>query len=339
MMASIKKQLLFMLCIFGTVNSVIGMEPADSADNSLFNWKTGTLVLATVGVACYAYSRPTPVPGECHFPARDTVAASDQPKAIVWDVGDVLFSADKQQIATKELGIWNLLKYMATTGRNPSHLFQRTNELLKELGEQTGPEEHKLRTPEGLIAPQSYADMQTGVSTPAYAYEQATGLMHRLFMEGQIGACEKTMLLAMCKLMHDPETLLRYLRADKEGVDLIEECATDPGCKQFVLTNWNSTAFWSFFKSDEGQKVFRHIRAYDCMTSGGQGVVKPDPRLFEIFIKKYGIEPQHAVLIDDVKANIETAKRCGFNTIHFQNMTFAQVREILIREGYLQPAI
>ena len=48
-------------------------------------------------------------------------------------------------------------------------------------------------------------------------------------------------------------------------------------------------------------------------------ITKPDPRLYEIAIEKFNIDPQHTLFIDDREDNIKTAKAFGFQTLHFKN--------------------
>jgi putative hydrolase of the HAD superfamily len=45
------------------------------------------------------------------------------------------------------------------------------------------------------------------------------------------------------------------------------------------------------------------------------GVRKPDPRIFEIACAELGIEPPEAVLLDDIGANLKTARGMGMTTI------------------------
>ena len=112
------------------------------------------------------------------------------------------------QIAIQELGLCNLLGYMAFSRRNPFKLYQRANELLNQLGEQTGPEEHKLRGPGGsFLKPQLYVDMLTGVVTPQDAFTRATDLVEQEYKDGKLsGSCEKEALLGVMKIMFEPET-------------------------------------------------------------------------------------------------------------------------------------
>ena len=45
--------------------------------------------------------------------------------------------------------------------------------------------------------------------------------------------------------------------------------------------------------------------------------IKPDPRIYEILIDRYRIDPRHAIFIDDVAENVDAAQRLGIYGIQF----------------------
>jgi 2-haloacid dehalogenase len=53
------------------------------------------------------------------------------------------------------------------------------------------------------------------------------------------------------------------------------------------------------------------------VVSGEVGMVKPDPRIYEIAIERFAIDPHRAVYIDDVPVNAEATVRFGIHGIHF----------------------
>ena len=71
--------------------------------------------------------------------------------------------------------------------------------------------------------------------------------------------------------------------------------------------------------------VFEYLRATypelqrfeTAVISGAEGVLKPDPRLYEILMARAGFAPERAYFIDDSKANIAAADALGFQTHHF----------------------
>ncbi len=60
--------------------------------------------------------------------------------------------------------------------------------------------------------------------------------------------------------------------------------------------------------------------AFDVMViSGEEGVMKPDPRIYQIALERSGVQPPETVFIDDFIENIEAARKIGMHGIHFQN--------------------
>lgn len=82
----------------------------------------------------------------------------------------------------------------------------------------------------------------------------------------------------------------------------------------YGLTNWSAEKFeiallkYDFFKVLDG-----------IVVSGIEKEIKPEEKIFEILIYRYNLIPSETVFIDDSLPNIETAKRLGFQAIHFKN--------------------
>lgn len=51
------------------------------------------------------------------------------------------------------------------------------------------------------------------------------------------------------------------------------------------------------------------------------GVVKPNPGIYEHCLDKIGIPAHECLFVDDSIANVEAAKRCGLNAIHFRSFS------------------
>jgi len=62
-------------------------------------------------------------------------------------------------------------------------------------------------------------------------------------------------------------------------------------------------------------QFLRRLRG--IVISGAEGVIKPDPRIFELALTRFAIDPQRAVFIDDVAENVVAAAGLGLYGIHF----------------------
>ena len=67
--------------------------------------------------------------------------------------------------------------------------------------------------------------------------------------------------------------------------------------------------------------------------SGREKVIKPDPRIFEIILERYGLSARESVFIDDNQRNVKAARRLSMTGIRFE--TPQKLSEQLVRLGVL----
>jgi 2-haloacid dehalogenase len=56
-----------------------------------------------------------------------------------------------------------------------------------------------------------------------------------------------------------------------------------------------------------------------ALVSGEAKMKKPDPRIFELLISKFKLNPQRTIFIDDSQKNVEVANSLGIHGIHFKS--------------------
>jgi 2-haloacid dehalogenase len=86
------------------------------------------------------------------------------------------------------------------------------------------------------------------------------------------------------------------------------------GQRLFALSNWNSITFASVRHRFGELALFEEI-----VLSGDYGCIKPDPELYHIALKRYGIAPGKLLFIDDSEANIEAGEALGIKGLLFEN--------------------
>lgn len=60
---------------------------------------------------------------------------------------------------------------------------------------------------------------------------------------------------------------------------------------------------------------------FDCVVlSSAEGLVKPNPHIFELAAERLGLEPGECVMIDDLEKNIEGADAAGMRGVVFTNL-------------------
>jgi 2-haloacid dehalogenase len=101
------------------------------------------------------------------------------------------------------------------------------------------------------------------------------------------------------------------------------------GVPLFCITNF-SGEFWPPFAATRPD-VFGVFR--DIIVSGDEKLIKPDPAIYALALKRFGLAPGEAVFIDDVPANAEAATRAGIQGIHFTGAE--ALRAELVRLGLL----
>jgi len=96
----------------------------------------------------------------------------------------------------------------------------------------------------------------------------------------------------------------------------------------YALTNMPRD-YWAHTQSLSS--VFGRFR--DIVVSSDEGVVKPDPRIFEIARERSGLQARDFLFVDDSAANIEAAAGLGFHVHLFDDP--AALRPAMAAHGLL----
>lgn len=98
----------------------------------------------------------------------------------------------------------------------------------------------------------------------------------------------------------------------EENVKLIRPLKEKYGI--YGLTNWSAETIpiamdrYDFFNDLDG-----------IVVSGVEKVIKPDPRIYQILLERYGIQAEESLFIDDNYVNVKAAQQLGFQTIHLED--------------------
>lgn len=80
----------------------------------------------------------------------------------------------------------------------------------------------------------------------------------------------------------------------------------------FGLTNWSMETF------PEAREHFGILQMIDrYVVSGAEGLVKPDPRLFQVLLDRYGLKAEECIFVDDNPDNVAAAQGMGIKGIVF----------------------
>lgn len=100
------------------------------------------------------------------------------------------------------------------------------------------------------------------------------------------------------------------------------------GYKLYVLSNM-SREFIDYLRE---QPVYRHFDGE--VVSCEEGVVKPQPEIFDLLLHRFDLNPADTLFIDDRKENVEAAAKKGIHTVHFDRMDYegscCELRKMLL---------
>ena len=119
---------------------------------------------------------------------------------------------------------------------------------------------------------------------------------------------------------HEEDIRAYYARWDEmlagpiEGtVEILREVRDGP-YRLYALTYWSAEAFPVARQRYDFLEWFEGI-----VVSGEIGMIKPDPEIFEHLAQVYDLVPRESVFIDDVPANVDTAREAGYHAIRFDD--------------------
>jgi len=84
------------------------------------------------------------------------------------------------------------------------------------------------------------------------------------------------------------------------------------GMRLFAITNFSKDKFWTARAEHSFFELFDGI-----VVSGEEQLIKPDPRIFRLFLDRYRLSAEKCVFIDDNRTNVAAAKEIGMRVIHY----------------------
>jgi 2-haloacid dehalogenase len=86
------------------------------------------------------------------------------------------------------------------------------------------------------------------------------------------------------------------------------------GVPCYALTNMET---WTYPGRRERYPFLRWFEG--TVVSGFEGVAKPDPRVFELLLERFGLTAASTLFVDDSPTNVEAARRVGLQAIEFES--------------------
>ncbi|MEO0543803.1 MAG: HAD family phosphatase [Pseudomonadota bacterium] len=90
-----------------------------------------------------------------------------------------------------------------------------------------------------------------------------------------------------------------------------------------LLEDGHDITFLTNFAADtflEAQEIYPFLKVGRGVTvSGRVKLIKPDPAIYALHTETHELDPAATLFIDDSAANVESARRFGWQVIHFKN--------------------
>lgn len=97
-------------------------------------------------------------------------------------------------------------------------------------------------------------------------------------------------------------------------VAILEQLHRQRKHRLYALTNWSDETF------PVARERFPFLRLFEgILVSGREKVKKPDPRIYQLILQRYSIEPARALFIDDSPRNVAGAETVGMRALHFES--------------------
>lgn len=112
------------------------------------------------------------------------------------------------------------------------------------------------------------------------------------------------------------------------GIDAVMDDLDARGVPLFAVTNF-SAEFWPRFAA--AYPITQKLR--DVVVSGVEKIAKPDPRIYTLALRRFGLQAGDAIFIDDRLQNVIAAEENGFIGHHFRDAH--ALRAALVEIGLL----
>jgi 2-haloacid dehalogenase len=105
----------------------------------------------------------------------------------------------------------------------------------------------------------------------------------------------------------------------------------DAGVPLYALSNWSAETFRLT------RDRFPFLEWFDgLVVSGEEGVIKPDRRIFELLLERFGLVAAATLFVDDSPTNVAAARAVGMDAVRFRDA--GALRRDLAARGLLDGA-
>jgi len=226
---------------------------------------------------------------------------------IIFDLGGVLIDTNLLKV-TKEFGVYNFLQF-AVHFNNPLNLRERFFTLLRKVPADSLNSYGAQDDTEKKLPP-IMCDWLTGKKTNSQIKEEVY-----TFMEQNPQLCnkgEKELFKTIVDITFTPTKLTRIRTIVKESFSFAKTCK-EQGHDLYILSNWDKESFALI--CERFPDLFDLFDKDNIIISGEIGLIKPDPKIYDYFLEKYGLDPQQCIFFDDQEVNVKAAQKAGIHGV------------------------
>jgi HAD superfamily hydrolase (TIGR01509 family) len=232
-----------------------------------------------------------------------------QPKAIVFDLGGVLF---ENNISTSfivwHLGFKRLLLYALNPYVPKRNLKKQTFEFLEKIKPRSTEQQTSVYIPTDehhnllpLLMEEWLAGSLSGNNIISLVEEMVHN-NHSLFNSH----VEKEIILKIISLIFDAELFIKTQKIHPEALATLRLLKKN-GFQIYALSNWDKHSFEILKK--------KHATLFSLfdgiMISGVHGITKPSPAFYKAFLDRYQLSPESCIFVDDQRINVLSARQVG----------------------------
>ncbi len=155
-----------------------------------------------------------------------------------------------------------------------------------------------------------------GKELPLIMCDWLKGIPYEL-LKARVGEalCEEPgTLQSMADAIFNPEKFSDAQFLIRAGEEFVHDCI-DNGHQVYILSNWDAASFKYLYDAyEEFFKLFSGI-----VVSGQCGLLKPDIKIYQHLLTKYGLKPADCFFIDNQQENIEAAETVGIQSCLVQS--------------------
>jgi 2-haloacid dehalogenase len=111
-----------------------------------------------------------------------------------------------------------------------------------------------------------------------------------------------------------PEHYKETITGSIQGTVNLLQMLKEKGYSLCGLSNWSVETFSKVRPDFEFFNLFD-----DIILSGEVKLLKPEPEIYKLCLQRIGRQADECLFIDDTEPNIVTAKKMGFDTVHFKS--------------------